>query len=106
MTTSGSQLTRDPSNLRYAQLDQRAKVNYLHWRTQALQAKQAAVALDALTEPFSVDVYLGLKPKPQPSARSSGKGKGAIKRMQAISKRTITAPCAEIYSGRNPTGTG
>ena len=70
MTTSGSQLTstRYPSNLTYAQLDQRAKVNYLHWRTQALQAEQAAVALDALTEPFSVNVYLGLKPKPQPSA--------------------------------------
>ena len=31
---------------------------------------------------------------------------GAIKRMQAINKRTITVPCAAFYSGHNPTGTG
>ena len=68
MSTSGPQLTRYPSNLTYAQLDQRAKASYLHCRTQALRAEQAAVAINALTPRFSVDVYLGLKPKPQPSA--------------------------------------
>ena len=49
----GSQLTRYPPNLTYAQLDQRAKVSYLHLRTQALRAEQAAVAIDALTERFA-----------------------------------------------------
>jgi hypothetical protein len=65
-STSGVRM-RYPPNLKYAQLDQPTKNNYLRWRTQALQAEQAAVAIGALTEHFSVSVFLGSKPKPQPS---------------------------------------
>ena len=40
-------MTRYPSNLKYAQLEQPTEDSYLHWRTQALRAEQAAVDLDA-----------------------------------------------------------
>jgi hypothetical protein len=56
-------MIRYPSTLKYAQLDQRTKDSYLHWRTQALQAEQAAVDLDALPEPFGIQAFLGLQPR-------------------------------------------
>jgi hypothetical protein len=78
MNAAGSRLTELPprtqphglsrycSGLKYAQLDQPTKTNYLHWRAQALQAEQAVVDLDALPEPFDLQAFLGFKPKLKP----------------------------------------
>ena len=52
-------MTRYPSNLKYAQLEQPTKDSYLHWRAQALQAEQAVVDLDAVPEPFDLQAFVG-----------------------------------------------
>ena len=58
-------MLRYPSTLTYAQLDQRTRASYLVFRAKALQAEQAAVDSDTLPEPFDIQDFLGLQPRPR-----------------------------------------